>query len=63
MSEKVSKPKAIKGLSVNYNGSTYKNITSISRGYDYNSFHYIDESGTEFSVYPPPGTSFDLVQE
>lgn len=37
------KPKIIKNCKIEYNGTTYENIISISRGYDYSSFSYLDD--------------------
>jgi hypothetical protein len=57
------KPKVIKGLKVKYNDKEYSKITSISRGYDYSSFHYLDENDSECSIYLAPGQSFAMVNE
>ena len=55
------KPKIIKGVKVKYDDKEYDKITSISRGYDYSSFHYVDEKGSECSVYLAAGKSFAII--
>jgi hypothetical protein len=59
---KVYKPKVIKGLKVKYDDKEYDKITSISRGYDYSSFTYVDENGSECSVYLSVGKSFITIE-
>jgi hypothetical protein len=59
----VRKPKPIKGMTVKYDGKEYGNIVHVSRGYDYGSFAYLDEAGTEFSVYLAQGKSFEVIVE
>lgn len=59
----VCKPKPIKGMTIKYDGEEYTNILYLSRGYDYSSFSYLDDNGTEFSVSLGQGKSFEIVQD
>ena len=41
----------------------YNNIISISRGYDYSNFSYLDENGSECSIYVAQGKSFSVLDD
>ena len=58
-----NKPKPIKGLKIKYDGEEYTNILYLSRGYDYSSFSYLDDSGSEVSVCLTEGKNFEMVNE
>jgi hypothetical protein len=57
------KPKIMKGLTIKYDGKEYSNITSLSRGYEHSAFHYVDDLGTEFSVYLQQGKDYEVVEK
>ncbi|NWK12792.1 hypothetical protein [Clostridium cadaveris] len=57
------KPKPIKGTKVLYDDKEYKNIISVSRGYEYSNFSYLDENGSECSIYVAQGKSFSVVDD
>jgi hypothetical protein len=59
----IRKPKPIKGTKVIYDGKTYKNIISFSRGYDYGSFSFLDENGSECCVYLSKNNDFKIIEE
>ena len=55
------KPKVMKGAKVEYDGNTYENIIHINRGYDYSSFSYLDNNGSEVNVYLETGKTFNII--
>ena len=57
------KPKLIKGMTIEYDDKIYKNIISVSRGYDYSSFSFLDDGGAECSMYLAQGKSLKIVQD
>ncbi len=57
------RPKPINGLKVKYDGKEYNKITSVSRGYDYSNFHYLDENDSECSIYLAPGKSITMIED
>ena len=57
------KPNVIKGTKVIYDDKEYNNIISISRGYDYSNFSYLDENGSECSIYVAQGKSFSVLDD
>lgn len=59
---RLAKPKPIKGLRIKYDGKEYTNITHFSQGYDYCSFSYVDDAGTEFSVYLAKDKTYEIIQ-
>ncbi|WP_195259342.1 hypothetical protein [Clostridium paraputrificum] len=60
---KEHKPKVIKGTKVIYDDKEYNNIISISRGYDYSNFSYLDENGSECIIYVAQGKSFSVLDD
>lgn len=57
------KPKVMKDIKIEYNGQIYENISSLSRGYDYSSFRYLDDNGSEVSVYLQEGKYFNIINK
>ena len=55
------KPKVMKDIKIEYDGQIYENIASLSRGYDYSSFRYLDDNGSEVSVYLQEGKYFNIM--
>lgn len=60
---KEHKSKVIKGTKVIYDDKEYNNIISISRGYDYSNFSYLDENDSECSIYVAQGKSFSVLDD
>lgn len=59
----VPKPKPMKDVKIEYDGTTYENILSLNRGYDYSNFRYLDENGSEISVYLEQGKTFNIIND
>lgn len=57
----VPKPKPMKDIKIKYDGTTYENILSLNRGYDYSSFCYLNDDGSEVSVYLEKGKTFNII--
>ena len=55
------KPKPMKDVKIEYDGQMYENIISLNRGYDYSSFRYLDDNGSEVSVYLEQGKTFNII--
>lgn len=55
------KPKPMKGVKVIYDDKVYENVISFSRGYEWGSFSYLDDSGAECSVYLNSGKAFQII--
>lgn len=55
------KPKVMKDIKIEYDGRVYENVISLNRGYDYSSFHYLDDNGSEVSVYLQEGKYFNIM--
>lgn len=57
----VPKPKVMKDIKIEYDGQIYENIASLSRGYYSSSFRYLDDNGSEVSVYLQEGKYFNIM--
>ena len=55
------KPKIIEGMKIKYDDKEYDKIISVSRGYDYSSFSYVDDNGSECSIYLSVGKAFVIL--
>ena len=49
-------------MKIIYDGKTYTNIISFSRGYDYGSFSFLDENDSECSVYLSKNNEFQIIE-
>lgn len=58
---KQQKPKVMKDTKISYDGKEYDNIVSLNQSYNYSSFSYLDESGSEVSVYLEQGKMFNII--
>lgn len=48
-------------MKIKYDDKEYDKIISVSRGYDYSSFSYVDDSGSECSIYLSVGKAFVIL--
>lgn len=55
------KVKTMKNTKISYDGTEYDNIVSLNRSYNYSSFSYIDDKGSEVNVYLEKGKSFEVI--
>ncbi|NAS18623.1 hypothetical protein GND98_012275 [Clostridium butyricum] len=55
------KVKTMKNTKISYDGTEYDNIVSLNRSYNYSSFTYIDDNGSEVNLYLEKGKSFEII--
>ena len=55
------KIKTMKDVKIEYDGKEYNNIVSLNRSYDYSSFSYLDDSGSEVNVYLEKSKTFNII--
>lgn len=55
------KLKTMKDTKIEYEGQEYENIISLNRSYNYSSFSYLDENGSEVNVYLESGKTFNII--
>lgn len=55
------KVKTMKNTKISYDGTEYDNIVSLNRSYNYSSFTYIDNNGSEVNLYLEKGKSFEII--
>lgn len=55
------KIKTMKDVKIEYDGKEYNNIVSLNRSYDYSSFSYLDDSGSEVIVYLEKSKTFNII--
>lgn len=55
------KVKTMKNTKISYDGTEYDNIVSLNRNYNYSSFTYIDDNGSEVNLYLEKGKSFEII--
>ena len=56
------KIKTMKDIKIEYDGQEYDNIISLNRSYNYNSFSYLDDGGSEVNVYLETGKTFNIIE-
>lgn len=60
---KNKKPPIMKDTKIEYDGNIYENIISLNRSYNYSSFSYLDNNGSEVNVYLEQGKTFNIVND
>ena len=60
-SMKNQKTRVMKDTKIEYDGQTYENIISLNRSYNYSSFSYLDNNGSEVNVYLETGKTFNII--
>lgn len=58
---KNQKTRVMKDTKIEYDGQTYENIISLNRSYNYSSFSYLDNNGSEVNVYLETGKTFNII--
>ena len=55
------KLKILKNTKIEYDGKEYTNILYLNRSYDYCSFTYLEDDGTEITINPQQNKEFNVI--